>query len=659
MSFQPSRPSTAELQQVSPERGNGRPFLCWWCGIVAAAAASALLPGTAEAAQATVADALAVQPRQKDVDCDRPTAAEAERSTIRQEKVDGVAALVVRGPAGEILRAFADTNGNRVVDRWSFYKDGVEVYRDIDSTHDTKADQSRWLNAGGTRWCVDTDGDGMADTWKVLSAEEATAEIVQALRDRDAAVFARLLPTAADLEAAGFTGPRLEEIAGRVEKAAVAFEALAKRQQRIGRQARWTSMLAPQPPGVLPAGATGVADDVTAYDNIVALVENAGGNGEGSGQIYVGSLVRCGAVWRPVDAPQVMGETTEIADAVGFFAPQPGGALPAGVGSMEDERLKPLVAKLQEIESRLLQGGVGDRAAAAEEQVAVLEQIRAVCSPTDRGFWSRQLVETLAAYVQESLLPDGTAKLEALAGEAADDEPLAAFIAFRLAQARYSAAMQQPDVDGEKLQNQWFEDLAAFVEQYPKAPEAAEAMLQLGFRDEFENREREAIERYRAVVAAFPDTSQARKAAGAVRRLESVGQPFLLSGTTLDGKAVAVESMRGKPVLVHYWSTDCEPCKVDLARIRELYDRFGAKRFAVVGVALDGEKARLAEYLAAKPLPWPQLHEPGGLDSRLAEEYGVLALPTMLLMDAEGKVVDRNVAITDLEKKLETILGGP
>lgn len=417
-------------------------------------------------------------------------------------------------------------------------------------------------------------------------------------------------------------------------------------------------MLTPNPPGVLPAGAPGVSADVLAYDNVVALVESTGSDGRGTGQVYVGSLVRCGDAWRPIDSPQVMGEEGEIADAIGFFSPQVAGTLPGGGGLMEDERLKPLVAKLQEVEGRILRGNAAERGQAAAEQVALLEQIRAASSEGDRGFWTRQLVETLAAYVQESLLPEGTESLEKLAEAAVDDESLSAFIAFRLAQARYSAAMQQPGIDGEKLQGRWFEDLAAFVEKYPKAPEAAEAMLQLGFRDEFENREAEAIERYRSIVAAFPETSQSRKAAGAVRRLESVGKPFLLSGTTVDGRAVSTEAARGTPMLVHYWSTDCEPCKVDLARIRELHDRYGRQRLAVVGVALDGDKSRLTDYLTVKPLPWPQLHEPGGLDSRLAEEFGVLALPTMFLVDAEGKVIDRNVAITDLEKKLEAIIDG-
>ncbi len=603
-------------------------------------------------------DALKIEPRQKNVDCDRPAAAAVKQCTIGQEKIDGVSALVVRGPGGEILRSFADTNGNRVVDRWSFYKDGMEVYRDIDSDHDTKSDQCRWLNSAGSRWGVDTDANGSIDEWRQISAEEATAEIVAALRDRDAQAFARLLPSKADLEAAGFEGERLAELAARTARAAQQFPKVAAGQKQVGEKSRWSSMLAPQAPGVIPAGAPGVARDVTAYDNVVALVETPGAGATAeSGQVFVGSLVRCGDAWRPVDLPQLAGMAGDLADAGGFFAPQLAPGPAGGAGAVQDERLKPLVAKLQQIEQQMTSADAAKRGELAVQQVTVLEQVLAGCADGDRGFWTNQLVETLAAYVQEGLVPDGVARLEKLAAAAAGDDRLAAFIAFRLAQARYSASMQQPGVDGEKLQNAWFEDLKAFVEKHPKAPEAAEALLQLGFRDEFEGHEQDAIDRYGAIAKDFPDTPQARKAAGAVRRLQSVGKPLGLAGAGLDGKQVDVASFRGVPVLVHWWSTDCEPCKVDLAQIRELQGRYGPKKLAVVGVALDADKTKLARFLQAKPIPWAQLHEPGGLDSRLAEEFGVLALPTMFLVDADGNVVDRNVSITELERKLEMLVG--
>jgi thiol-disulfide isomerase/thioredoxin len=621
--------------------------------LLAAAWCLAVLPA---GAAPSLEDAGKIEPRQKkNVDYDRPGADALKQCTINQEKIDGVSMLVIRGPAGEILRSFADTNGNRVVDRWSFYKDGVEVYRDVDVDHDTKSDQCRWLNSAGTRIAAIDENTGVIEAWKELSPEEATAELVNALRDRDARAFQCLLPTRAELEAAGFAGNRLDEITARVARAAEQFPKFAASQKQVNDKSRWSGMLAPQGPGVIPAGGD-VTSDVTAYDNVVALVETPGAGGGGTGQLFVGSLVRCGQAWKPIDLPQVLGAGGDIADAGGFFGPKLGGG-PGAPGDLQDEKLKPLVAKLQEIERAMPTAAGPARGELAIRQVAVLEQVLADCAEGDRGFWTNQLVETLAAYVQEGLVPDGVDKLEKLAAAAGDDRQ-AAFIAFRLAQARYSASMQQPGVDGEKLQQQWFTDLEAFVTKYPRAAEAAEALLLLGFRDEFEAREGEAIARYEALAKDFPGTPQARKATGAVRRLKSVGQPLGLSGTGVDGKKVDVAAFRGVPVIIHWWSTDCEPCKVDIAQIRELQGRYGPKKLGVVGVALDGDKAKLAKFLQEKPLPWAVLYEPGGLDGRLAEEFGVLALPTMFLVAADGTVADRNVSITELEKKLEALAGG-
>ena len=621
---------------------------------VAGCLVAALLPLAASAAAPSVADALKLEPRQQGIDFDRPTADETAAATIKQEKLDGVSALVVRAADGRILRAFADVNGDRVVDRWSYFKDGLEVYRELDGDDaDAKADQSRWLNSGGTRWGIDRDGDGLLDAWQSISAEEATAEIVQALGRRDAAAFARLLPTKADLEAAGFSGDRLTELAARADAARQAFTKLATEQKKIGPGAVWTSMLTPQPPGVVPAGSPGVERDITAYDNVVALADDAG-NGV---QVIVGSLLKCGDAWRPIDAPQLPGADGRLSETLGFFMPASAGGAAGSLPAGGDDKLRPLMASLRELEDQMVKADAAGRATLAGEYIGKLEEIAAAAAPGEQPFWRRQLVETVAAYVQEGTTPDGLATLERLATRFADDEALAAFVDFRLIQARYAASMEAGGADADKLQAAWFDNLASFVEKHPKAAEAAEAMLQLAFRDEFEGRDAEAIARYGEIAGGFPDTPQARKAAGAARRLDSVGKPLGLAGKSLDGKQVSIDAFKGRPVLVHFWSTDCEPCKVDLAQIRELNAKYG-QRIGCIGVAVDGDRAKLAAFLKEKPLPWPQLHEEGGLDSRLAEEFGILALPTMMLVAADGTVADRNVSITELEKKLAALLGG-
>jgi len=619
--------------------------------VAVATAATACLPAAAPAAGPTVEYALGLKPIQPNVDYDLPQGEAARNATIKTEKSGGATAFVVRGPAGEVLRVFADTNGDRVVDRWSYYKDGVEVFRDIDSDHNAKVDQSRWLNSAGSRWGIDKDENGQIESWKVISAEETCEELVDAIKRRDAAAFQRLLPTREDLEAAGFEGPVLADLVARVAAAPAEFARVAAGQKQLGAEAKWTAMMAPQPPGTVPAGSEGVARDVAAYDNVVAVVDNAGRNA----QVFVGSLVRCGDAWRPVAAPQLAGAQGEITEAVGFFTPRPAaGGMEAG--PQASEKIKPLLARLRELDGQIAAADEAGRKKLAAEQAALLEQVTAGAEPAERSFWVRQYAETLAAGVQEGLLADGIKKLEQLVAGAGSDGELAGFVTFRLAQARYAANMQQPGVEIDKVQAAWLEELRAFVEKYPKSADAAEAMLQMGIADEFAGREREALERYGAIVASFPESVPARKARGAARRLESVGKPLALSGTALDGRTVSIESLRGTPVLVHYWATWCEPCKVDIAQIRELAAKYGPKRFAVVGIALDSDRQQLDKFLQAKPIAWPQLHEAGGLDGRLAEELGVLTLPTMILLDAKGNVVDRNVVITELEKKLDAMV---
>jgi len=620
--------------------------------VAAGCLALAGLSSVLEAAGPTVEYALGLRPSQKDVDYDRPEGEAVKNATIKTEKSGGASAFVVRGPTGEVLRVFADTNGDRVVDGWSYYKDGIEVFRDIDSNHNAKVDQSRWLNSAGSRWGIDEDENGVIDTWKVISPEEVCRELVEAIKSRDAKAFQRLLPTKADLETAGFEGQRLAELADRVAAAPAEFARIAAAQKQLGPEAKWSTMMTPQPAGTLPAGTEGVGRDVMAYDNVMSIVENGAKNG----QVFVGSLVKCGDAWRPVAAPQLSGDQGEIAEAIGFFTPRASAGQQSDSGPQSSERLKPLLAALRDLEAKLSTADPEARKKLAEEQAALLGQVVEAAEPAERSFWARQYAETLAAGVQDGSLADGTARLEQLATAVAADEPLAGFVMFRLAQARYAANMQQPGVDIDKVQAAWLEELQAFVAKYPASPDAAEAMLQMGIADEFSGKEREALERYAAIIKSFPESVPARKARGAARRLESVGKPLSLTGVALDGRQVSLESLRGTPVLVHYWATWCEPCKVDIAQIRELATKYGPKKFAVVGIALDSEKSQLEKFLKSKPIAWPQLHEAGGLDGRLAEELGILTLPTMILLDAEGKVVDRNVVITELEKKIDALL---
>jgi hypothetical protein len=160
-------------------------------------------PAVSLAQAPTAAQALRLSPVQKDVTYDVPTEQDAAKCTIKAEKVGGQTGWAVRDPNGQMLREFVDTNKDNVVDRWSYYKDGIEIYRDVDDNFNGKADNHRWLNTGGTRWGLDRNEDGRIDSWKMISPEEVSAELVMALRDRDDQRFSRLLLTDSELTSLG------------------------------------------------------------------------------------------------------------------------------------------------------------------------------------------------------------------------------------------------------------------------------------------------------------------------------------------------------------------------------------------------------------------------------------------------------------------------
>jgi thiol-disulfide isomerase/thioredoxin len=286
----------------------------------------------------------------------------------------------------------------------------------------------------------------------------------------------------------------------------------------------------------------------------------------------------------------------------------------------------------------------------------VLEQLAQNASTAeDRENWLRQLADGITAAVQAGGYPEGVERLKALhekLKQQAADAGLAAHVEYLFLSAAYSQQLLQPDADYPTIQEQWQGDLRKFVTANPKSEDAPEAMLQLAVGEEFDNKTEEAIGWYAKIVEGFPKATQAAKATGAKRRLESVGKTIALSGNTLDGKAATLDLYRGRTVLIHYWATWCEPCKQDLALLKQVQAKYAKQGFSLLGINLDTDQSTAITYLQSNPLSWPQMYEPGGLDSRLATELGILTLPTMILIDKDGKVINRNIHAAELDGEL-------
>src|SRR3989304_9198968 len=89
-------------------------------------------------------EALELKPLQRSVIYDTLTP-EAARGTKVAVVTEGKGTgWVLRDATGRLYRKFMDTNRDNVVDQWRYFSKGVEVYRDIDTNFNGRADQFRW-----------------------------------------------------------------------------------------------------------------------------------------------------------------------------------------------------------------------------------------------------------------------------------------------------------------------------------------------------------------------------------------------------------------------------------------------------------------------------------------------------------------------------------
>lgn len=103
-----------------------------------------------------------------------------------------------------------------------------------------------------------------------------------------------------------------------------------------------------------------------------------------------------------------------------------------------------------------------------------------------------------------------------------------------------------------------------------------------------------------------------------------------------------LERLRGRPVLINFWATWCEPCRDEMPAL----DRLRARRpeVAVITVAMADNRAKVEAFAADYLLDLTILHDP---DQMAGRAWGVRVLPTTILLDAAHRVRYRAVGALD------------
>ena len=163
------------------------------------------------------------------------------------------------------------------------------------------------------------------------------------------------------------------------------------------------------------------------------------------------------------------------------------------------------------------------------------------------------------------------------------------------------------------------------------------------------------------ILKEFPDSRSAASILGTRRQLEGIGKPFELEfADAISGSTISMKALKSKVVVIDFWATWCGPCVAEMPHMKELYAEYHNKGVEFIGVSLDNPKEEggldsLKNYVKSNGINWPQYYQGKGWDSEFSTSWGIQGIPTMFIVDTEGKLYSVE-ARGQLEKLIPKLL---
>lgn len=113
---------------------------------------------------------------------------------------------------------------------------------------------------------------------------------------------------------------------------------------------------------------------------------------------------------------------------------------------------------------------------------------------------------------------------------------------------------------------------------------------------------------------------------------------------------------KNKYTLIDFWATWSDKSDSTLEAHKHSYVRFKDKGFGIYSVSLDNNTQLWQQTVKDNDLQWTNVCDNNSWDAKVLDDYMIKSLSDNVLVDSEGKIVAKNLGITDLNKELETLL---
>ncbi|HLN95863.1 MAG TPA: TlpA disulfide reductase family protein [Flavobacterium sp.] len=155
---------------------------------------------------------------------------------------------------------------------------------------------------------------------------------------------------------------------------------------------------------------------------------------------------------------------------------------------------------------------------------------------------------------------------------------------------------------------------------------------------------KKAIDRYKKDLEAQKNTSIGNKAPD-------------FKAKNAAGQEVSLYSSLGKVTIVDFWASWCPPCRKEAPAMVSLYNEFHSAGLNIVGVSLDGDKAAWLKAIETDKRTWTDLSNLKSWEDPVARMYALRSIPTIIVLDAKGMIVAKDLHGEELRAKVAELLG--
>ena len=100
-------------------------------------------------------------------------------------------------------------------------------------------------------------------------------------------------------------------------------------------------------------------------------------------------------------------------------------------------------------------------------------------------------------------------------------------------------------------------------------------------------------------------------------------------------KDISLSDLKGQVVLINFWASWCGPCRQEMPVLDQLYKKYKAAGFTLLGVNVEPKTADAVGFLKSTPVSFPILFD---TDSKVSKLYEVSGMPSTVILDRTGKV---------------------